>query len=76
MKKVLAVLFVAAVSVAASSAVQACPKGEHLVGGTGAHHKGGQCVPMTSTKATKSMSAPAKAAPDMSKTKAKPAAKQ
>lgn len=30
-------------AVAAVSAM-ACPAGTHLVGGTGAHHKGGQCV--------------------------------
>lgn len=32
-----------ALTVAAVSAM-ACPAGTHLVGGTGAHHKGGQCV--------------------------------
>lgn len=30
-------------TVAAVSAM-ACPAGTHLVGGTGAHHKGGECV--------------------------------
>ena len=30
-------------SLAATSAF-ACPKGTHLVGGTGPHHKGGKCV--------------------------------
>ena len=30
-------------SLAVTSAF-ACPKGTHLVGGTGSHHKGGKCV--------------------------------
>lgn len=28
----------------ASATAFACPKGTHLVGGTGEHHKGGKCV--------------------------------
>ncbi|MGI4858732.1 MAG: hypothetical protein ACRYHA_17785 [Janthinobacterium lividum] len=40
MKKMLAVLLV---SMVAASAAQACPKGTHIHGGTGAHHKGGTC---------------------------------
>ena len=28
----------------ASASAFACPKGTHLVGGTGPHHKGGKCV--------------------------------
>ncbi len=28
----------------ASATAFACPKGTHLVGGTGPHHKGGKCV--------------------------------
>lgn len=27
-----------------STITMACPKGTHIVGGTGTHHKGGKCV--------------------------------
>jgi hypothetical protein len=40
MKKLFAVLLVA---MFASSVAHACPKGTHLTGGTGKHHKGGSC---------------------------------
>jgi hypothetical protein len=35
--------FLAVFAITASSAVLACPKGEHPHGGTGSHHKGGYC---------------------------------
>ena len=35
----------------ASTTAFACPKGTHLVGGTGAHHKGGKCVSSADAKA-------------------------
>jgi hypothetical protein len=37
-------LVLALVMAFAASTAFACPKGTHLVGGTGAHHKGGKCV--------------------------------
>jgi len=40
MKKLVAVMLVA---IFASSVAQACPKGTHLTGGAGKHHKGGIC---------------------------------
>ncbi|MGI4855694.1 MAG: hypothetical protein ACRYHA_01980 [Janthinobacterium lividum] len=40
LKKLLAVLLV---SLATASAAQACPKGMHIHGGKGTHHKGGTC---------------------------------
>jgi hypothetical protein len=47
----------------ASSAAFACPKGTHLVGGSGPHHKDGKCV------------AAAEASPADAKTADKPAKK-
>jgi hypothetical protein len=41
----------AAVLCVASATAFACPKGTHLVGGTGAHHKGGKCVAQADAKA-------------------------
>lgn len=41
MKKLMAVMLIA---IFASSVAQACPKGTHLTGGTGKHHKGGSCT--------------------------------
>jgi len=43
MKKIIAVLLVAAFGLASMSA-SACPRGEHPYGGTGSHHKGGYCA--------------------------------
>ncbi len=54
MKKVLALVLLAAFSFATASAM-ACPKGEVMTGGTGKHHKGGTCAP----KAVKPVAAPA-----------------
>jgi|GEM_PF-2376952 len=44
MKKLLVVSSALALALTAG-AVNACPKGQHMEGGTGAHHKGGKCVP-------------------------------
>jgi hypothetical protein len=43
MRKITAVTFAALFMFTAISA-EACPKGQHLTGGTGAHHKGGHCI--------------------------------
>jgi hypothetical protein len=48
----------------------ACPKGTHLVGGTGPHHKGGKCVAIDG-KASEAKAAGAKADAKKSKKKAK-----
>jgi hypothetical protein len=42
MKNAITIVLVGLLSIAAVSA-QACPKGTHPTGGTGAHHKGGSC---------------------------------
>lgn len=42
MKKIFAVLLIATAGLMAFSAT-ACPKGTHIHGGTGSHHKGGTC---------------------------------
>lgn len=39
-----ALIAAACLAGAFSTGAQACPAGTHLVGGTGPHHKGGQCV--------------------------------
>ena len=61
MKKLLALVLVAAFSFATASAM-ACPKGEVLTGGTGKHHKGGTCTPKAAkaAPAAKDAAAPAK----------------
>ena len=51
MKKILALVLVAAFSLATASAM-ACPKGEVMTGGTGKHHKGGACAPKAEKSAT------------------------
>ncbi|EIC83963.1 hypothetical protein SPM24T3_13640 [Serratia sp. M24T3] len=43
MKKV-AALMVMALTLTFATSVMACPKGTHLTGGKGAHHKGGICT--------------------------------
>jgi len=50
MNKLIPLLIVAAMAATASSPVFACAKGQHLVGGTGSHHKGGQCVASSTAK--------------------------
>ncbi len=45
MKKLLVVSSALALALA-SGAASACPKGKHMEGGTGPHHKGGKCVAM------------------------------
>ncbi|AXI03321.1 hypothetical protein [Aquirhabdus parva] len=43
MKKLL-IATTAVVFALSAGAANACPKGQHMEGGTGAHHKGGKCV--------------------------------
>ena len=43
MKKIITLLLIVTFGAMSASAM-ACPKGEHLKGGTGSHHKGGVCV--------------------------------
>jgi hypothetical protein len=59
MKKI---VFAAILGLFASSMAFACPKGSHMEGGTGPHHKGGKCVANSDAKA-KPAAKPAKAAP-------------
>lgn len=60
----------------ASSAAFACPKGTHLVGGSGPHHKGGKCVAAAEAKAAETAPADAKAADKPAKKAAKRKAKK
>ena len=48
MKKLL-VVSTALVFALSAGAANACPKGTHLTGGTGKHHKGGTCAAATTT---------------------------
>lgn len=54
----------------ASSTAFACPKGTHLTGGTGAHHKGGKCVAASEEKTAEKVPV-AKTSKKQTKSKAK-----